>query len=93
MPDDREARTPEVTSVPGADIVDCLDFMLVKRICVGDKVMVRASNRVLVGKIKTLSLGGAMVIENDVGKDIVVRFRYVAYLEVLERAGDSARPG
>lgn len=77
----------EVENVGDASKADCIDFMALARVCVGDVVVLKAAHTLIIGCVKAIFQGGALRVERGDGRPVVVRLRYVAYLEVAARGG------
>lgn len=82
-----EGQPVEVQRVGESDIVKCIDFMAIQRVCVGDFVLVQTPRMQIVGCVKLIYSGGAMLIERQDGRPTAVRLKYVSVLEVLQRGG------
>lgn len=69
---------------------ECVEFMSLVKVCAGDVVLVQTARSQVVGcvrSVRTGYAGDALLIERPDGRTGVVKLKYVAYLEVVERGG------
>ena len=69
---------------------ECIEFMSLTKVCTGDVVLVQTPRLQVAGCVRGVRsgyFGEALLLERTDGKVGVVKLKYVAYLEVLERGG------
>ena len=65
------------------DGLECINFLMAVKVCVGDLVNIKYSVSRGVGIIKAVS-PYAVVIEDDKGNDMVIRLKYISSITVIK---------